>query len=332
MKALRLHTPGPAESKPLVSEEMPIPSPGPHDIVIRVSVCGVCRTDLHIIEGDLTLPKLPLTPGHQIVGTVHAAGKDVKLHRTGDRVGVPWLYSVCGTCEQCLAGRENLCDNGRYTGFHADGGYAEYMAIGEDFAYSLPDGFSDTAVAPLLCAGVIGYRALRLSGVQPGQRLGMYGFGASAHITLQIARAMGCDVYVFTRGEHHKKLAGELGAKWTGSATDLPSKPMHATIVFSPAGEAVPAALKTLGKGGTVALAGIYMTPIPAIEYATIYHEKTVRSVANSTRDDVRDMLGAAARIPVRTEVEEFPLEEANRVLGKLKRSELRGSGVLRVG
>jgi propanol-preferring alcohol dehydrogenase len=289
----------------------------------------VCRTDLHIVEGDLALPRLPLVPGHQIVGTVQEVGKNVSAHRVGDRVGVPWLYSVCGVCEQCLAGRENLCDDGRFTGFHVDGGYAEYMVVGEDFAYELPDAFSDTAAAPLLCAGVIGFRALRLSGIQPGQRLGMYGFGASAHITLQIASAMGCEVFVFTRGAQHRILAEGLGARWTGSPTDAPPRPLHSTIVFSPSGGAVPAALHSIGKGGTVALAGIHMTPLPAMEYATIYQEKTVRSVANSTRDDVREMLAAAARIPVRTEVEEFSFDDANMVLGKLKRSELRGSGVL---
>jgi propanol-preferring alcohol dehydrogenase len=262
---------------------------------------------------------------------VAALGSGVTLHAVGKKVGVPWLFNTCGVCEQCSAGRENLCDNGRFTGYHVDGGYAEYMVVGEEYAYPLPAAFTDAAAAPLLCAGVIGYRALRLSGIRPGERLGLYGFGASAHITIQIARERGCEVYVFTRGAHHRSLAEDLGARWTGSTDALPPKPLHSAIVFSPSGEAVPAALKALGKGGTVALAGIHMSPIPAMEYSTIYQEKTVRSVANSTRQDVREMLEAAARIPVRTEVEVFPFAEANAVLGKLKRSELRGSGVLMV-
>lgn len=317
---------------PLAAGETDRPAPGPREILVRVHVCGVCRTDLHIVEGDLPLPHLPLVPGHQIVGSVAAVGPGVTLHAVGNRVGVPWLFSTCGVCEQCTAGRENLCDNGRFTGFHTDGGYAEYMVVGEDYAYPLPAAFSDAGAAPLLCAGVIGYRALRLSGIRPGERLGLYGFGASAHITIQIARDLGCEVYVFTRGAHHRSLAENLGAHWTGSAEELPPKPLQSAIVFSPSGAAVPAALKALGKGGTVALAGIHMSPIPAMEYATIYQEKTVRSVANSTRQDVREMLEAAARIPVNTEVEVFPLNEGNAVLGMLKRSELRGSGVLMVG
>jgi propanol-preferring alcohol dehydrogenase len=332
VKALRLISPVPVERKPLSAVETDPPAPGPHEILVRVHVCGVCRTDLHIVEGDLPLPRLPLVPGHQVVGSVAAVGPDVTLHVVGKKVGVPWLFSTCGACEQCRAGRENLCDSGRFTGYHVDGGYAEYMVVGEEFAYALPTVFTDAGAAPLLCAGVIGYRALRLCGIRPGERLGLYGFGASAHITIQIARDRGCEVYVFTRGPHHRALAEELGALWTGAAGQLPPKPLQSAIVFSPAGEAVPAALKVLGKGGTVALAGIHMSPIPAMEYATIYQEKTLRSVANSTRQDVREMLEAAARIPVRTEVETFPLAEANRVLAMLKRSELRGSGVLSLG
>ena len=317
---------------PLVAAESDPPAPGPREILIRVHVCGVCRTDLHIVEGDLPLPRLPLVPGHQIVGSVAALGPGVTLHTVGDRVGVLWLFSTCGTCEQCAAGRENLCDNGRFTGYHVDGGYAEFMVVGEEYAYALPAAFSDAGAAPLLCAGVIGYRALRLSGIKPGERLGLYGFGASAHITIQIARDMGCEVYVFTRGADHRTLAEDLGAHWTGSAHERPPKPLQSAIIFSPSGEAVPAALKALGKGGTVALAGIHMSTIPAMEYAEIYQEKTVRSVANSTRQDVREMLEAAARIPVRTEVKVFPLADGNAVLGMLKRGELRGSGVLQIG
>ncbi|MEW6510795.1 MAG: zinc-dependent alcohol dehydrogenase family protein [Bacteroidota bacterium] len=331
MKALHLTAPSPADQRPLALGDTPVPIPGEREVLVRVHACGVCRTDLHIIEGDLVLPRLPLIPGHQIVGTVDAVGREVTLLAKGERVGIPWLFSTCGSCEQCRADRENLCDNGMFTGYHTDGGYAEYVVVGESFAYRLPEGFSDAAVAPLLCAGVIGYRALRLSGIRPGERLGMYGFGASAHITIQIARHWQCEVYVFTRGKQHKSLAEEFGAVWTGSADQLPPRPLHSAIVFSPSGEAVPAALKAIGKGGTVALAGIHMTPIPSMEYTTIYHEKTLRSVANSTRQDVREMLDAAAEIPVRTEVETFPLEAANDALITLKHSTLRGSAVLSI-
>lgn len=332
VKILRLAAPLPVEQNPLTHGEVDPPVPGPGEILVRIHVCGVCRTDLHIVEGDLPLPRLPLVPGHQVVGSVAARGPGATLHAVGEKVGVPWLYGTCGTCEQCTAGKENLCDHGRFTGYHVDGGYAEYMVVGEQYACPLPAAFADAAAAPLLCAGVIGYRALRLSGVRPGERLGLYGFGASAHITIQIARDRGCEVYVFTRGAHHRALAEDLGARWTGSAGERPPRPLHSAIVFSPSGEAVPAALNALGKGGTVALAGIHMSPIPVMEYATIYQEKTLRSVANSTREDVRELLEAAARIPVRTEVEVFPLAAANAVLGMLKRSELRGSGVLMVG
>jgi alcohol dehydrogenase, propanol-preferring len=331
MKAQRLLAPKPVDEQPLILADVDQPTTGPNSLRIKVHTCGMCHTDLHVVEGDLALPKLPIIPGHQIVGVVDHVGPDVTRFSRGDRVGVPWLFDTCGVCEFCRTGRENLCDNARFTGFHADGGYAEYVVVNENFAYSIPDTFPDSQAAPLLCAGVIGYRALRLSNIQPGQNIGLFGFGASAHIALQIARHWRCEVLVFTRSKNHRGLAEQLGAMWTGGAGDTPPRKIESAVIFAPAGELVPAALKTLKKGGTVALAGIHMSPIPQMEYNLIYEERTVRSIANSTRDDVRELLELAAKIPVRTEVEEFPLADANEALGKLKRSEIRGSGVLRI-
>jgi propanol-preferring alcohol dehydrogenase len=241
------------------------------------------------------------------------------------------LYSTCGRCEYCAQGSENLCDQARFTGLHADGGYAEYMVVSEDFAYQLPEGFADLQAAPLLCAGIIGYRALLLSDAELGGRLGLYGFGASAHVTIQVARYQGCEVYVFSRGEEHRKHAEELGAVWTGRAEDTPPKPLDSAIIFAPAGGLVPEALRVLRKGGTLALAGIHMSPIPQMEYNLIYGERTVRSVANSTREDARSLLDLAAEIPIRTDVETFPLSEANHMLERLKRADIRGAAVLEV-
>jgi alcohol dehydrogenase, propanol-preferring len=331
MKAQRLSHPGPVDSKPLSLAALDPPTPGPHQVRLRIHACGLCHTDLHIVEGELPLPLLPVTPGHQIVGLVDEVGSGVTRFKIGDRLGVPWLYSTCGKCEYCTSGRENLCDNARFTGYHADGGYAEYMIVGEEFAYPIPERFSDIQAAPLLCAGVIGYRALRLSGIKSGQRLGLYGFGASAHISLQIALYQGCEVYVYTRSKQHQGLAAELGASWTGRGEDKAPHPVESSIIFAPAGQLVPLALRALKKGGTVALAGIHMSPLPEMEYSLLYEERTLRSVANSTRDDVRGLLEIAAKIPIRTEVETFALEETNEALRKLKRSEIRGSGVVRV-
>lgn len=331
MKSISLTIPKPIENHPLSFVDVPEPRPLQHEIRLRVSTCGLCHTDLHVVEGDLTLPKLPLTPGHQIVGVVDELGTDSTRFTKGERVGIPWLYSTCGQCEFCTSGRENLCDNARFTGYHVDGGYAEYVIVHEDFAYSIPANFSDIGAAPLLCAGVIGFRALRLSEIQHGQRIGLYGFGASAHIAIQILRHWGCEVYVFTRSQHHRELAEKLGATWTGTAEEKAPNQIESAVIFAPAGYLVHSALKALRKGGTVALAGIHMSPIPEMEYRLLYEERTIRSVANSTRADVTELLKVAAEIPVRTEVETFPLRDANDALLKLKKSEIRGSGVLEV-
>jgi len=330
MKAMILRSPRPAEESPLEMTDLPLPEPGAEEIRLRVRACGICHTDLHTVEGDLPLPKLPVVPGHQVVGIVDAVGEKVSRFAVGQRAGVPWLYRTCGVCEFCQRGRENLCRQARFTGLHADGGYAEAMVVHQDFAYPLPESFSDEAAAPLLCAGIIGYRALRLSGVRPGDRLGMWGFGASAHITLQVARHWGCEVYVFTRSEGHRRLAKELGAAWVGRAEDDPPAPVHGGIIFAPAGHLVPQALRVLERGGILALAGVTMTPIPELDYdRLLYWERVVRSVANFTRQDATEFLQLAAQIPVQTTVQTFPLDAANKALLALKRGQINGAGVL---
>lgn len=331
MRAMILNQPAPIEERPLQEMDVPAPTPGAGEVLIRVRACGVCHTDLHTVEGDLPLPQRPLIPGHQVVGVVEAKGSHVTRFREGDRVGVAWLFSTCGSCHFCQEGRENLCESARFTGYHVAGGYAEAMVVAADFAYPLPPAFSDTAAAPLLCAGVIGYRALRLSEVQPRQRLGMYGFGSSAHVTLQVARHWGCEVFVFTRSPEHQQLARDLGAAWVGRAEEDPPAKLHSAIIFAPAGSLVPEALRVLERGGTLALAGITMSPIPELDYTLLYQERTVRSVANSTRQDAENLLRLAAEIPLRPEVQVFPLEAANEALLRLKRSQLQGAGVLAI-
>ena len=331
MKAMRLSRAQPIEQSPLELLDLPAPIPGPGEVRLRVEACGICRTDLHIIEGDLQLPKLPLVPGHQIVGIVDRVGKAVTRFQIGDRVGVPWLFSTCGQCTFCQRDQENLCDAARFTGYHMDGGYAESIVAPEAFVYPLPTGFSPARSAPLLCAGVIGFRALRLSTVRPGQRLGLYGFGGSAHIAIQVAIHWGCEIFVFTRSEEHRALAQQLGAHWTGRAEDDPPGRLDSAVIFAPVGRLVIEALRVLGKGGTIALAGITMSPIPELDYGLLYQERTVRSVANSTRQDVLDLLKLASEIPIRTEVQTFPLEQANHALHLLKESRFRGAAVLRI-
>jgi len=321
----------PAEHNPLRLRDVAAPEPGAGEIGVRVSCCGLCHTDLHTVEGDLPLPKLPLVPGHEVVGVVEALGAGARRFRQGDRVGIPWLHETCGQCAYCRRGQENLCDRARFTGYHVDGGYAESAVVGEEFAVPIPSAFDDVHAAPLLCAGIVGYRSFRLSGARRGDRLGLYGFGASAHIVLQCARHLGCEVRVFTRSREHQELAKKLGAAWVGAASEPAPGQLDAAILFAPVGSLVPPALAALRKGGTLALAGITMSPIPQLDYSSLYHERMVRSVANATREDARDFLELAAAVPVRTEVEVFELEQANAALQALKSSRIQGAGVLRV-
>ncbi len=331
MKAMMLTEARPIEEQPLEAVEMPAPTPGPGEIRIQVQACGVCHTDLHTVEGELDLPKLPVIPGHQIVGVVDQLGDNVTRFGLGDRVGVAWLYSSCGECDFCERGLENLCHQARFTGLHADGGYAQYTVVPAAFAYAIPAGFPDLQAAPLLCAGVIGYRSLRLSEIQPGERLGLYGFGASAHVTIQVARHWGCEVFVFTRSEEHKQHARELGAAWVGEAEDDPPALLDSAVTFAPAGWIVLEALRVLRKGGAVAINAIHMSPIPEMQYSLIYGERTLRSVANMARQDAEELLQLAAEIPIHTDVEVYPLAEANRVLQRLKGRQVRGAAVLEI-
>lgn len=331
MRALQLDSPNTADAAPLRLVDLSVPEPSSGEVRVRIRCCAVCRTDLHIVEGDLSLPMLPIVPGHQIVGVVDALGPGVRALRPGERIGIPWLYSTDGTCAYCARGNENLCEQARFTGYHVNGGFAEYCVVREEFSYSLPEVFRDEHAAPLLCAGVIGYRAYQLCGAQSGQRLGLYGFGGSAHLILQLARHHGCEVFVFTRGRGHRDLAEQLGAAWTGSAEDTPPRPLHAAIIFAPAGKLVADALRVLDKAGTIALAGITMTQIPALDYSLLYQERIVRSVANSTRSDCRDFLRQAAEVPIRPRTQIYPLNDANRALLDLKYSRVEGAGVLQI-
>jgi propanol-preferring alcohol dehydrogenase len=331
MRAMLLRAPGPVERDPLEAVDLPAPVPGPGEVRLEIGACGLCHTDLHEVEGELPPPKLPVIPGHQIVGVVDARGDGARRFTLGERVGVPWLYSTCGACVACRRGDENLCDGARFTGYHVDGGYATHAVVPEAFAYRLPRGLTDAQAAPLLCAGIIGYRALCLADVKPGERLGLFGFGASAHITIQVARFWGCEVWVFTRSAEHRGLAKALGASWVGGADDEPPGLLDRAISFAPAGSVIPLALAKLRKGGTLALAGIHLDKIPEMPYPLLYGERTLRSVTASTRRDAEALLVLAARIPIKTEVEEFPLEEANAALQRLKASRISGAGVLRI-
>jgi propanol-preferring alcohol dehydrogenase len=327
---MSLAGPAPIESAPLRCDSRAAPSPGPDEVLVRVIACGVCRTDLHIVEGDLPLVRSPVVPGHQVVGRVEAMGSQARRFRAGDRVGIAWLRRTCGACEACRRGRENLCERSEFTGYHADGGFADYAVVPEAFAYALPPVFGDAEAAPLLCAGIIGYRALKRSEVPPGGRLGIYGFGASAHVTLQVARARGCEVFVCTREASHRALALELGATWIGDIGDTMPAKADGTILFAPVGDLVPRALQNLARGGTLALAGIYMTPVPALDYERdLFYEKNLRSVTANTRADGEELLAEAARIPIRPTTTTFPLEDANQALALLKRGGFAGAGVL---
>jgi alcohol dehydrogenase, propanol-preferring len=331
MKAWVLENTGPVESNPLKFVEVPVPQPGEREVLVKIGACGLCRTDLHVVEGELT-PKKPHTiPGHQIVGVVERLGAGAGKHRVGTRVGIPWLHKTDGICPYCLSGRENLCDSPEFTGYTADGGYAEYTVAHEDFVYPMPEGFGDLQAAPLLCAGIIGFRCLRVSGIARGGALGIYGFGAAGHVCIQVARHWGANVFVCTREEKHRHLAIELGAAWAGGASDEPPEKLDASIIFAPAGELVPPALQALKKGGSLVLGGIHMSPIPSFPYPLIYQERSIRSVANNTREDGRDFIALAAQIPIRTEIQIFPLEQADRALQALKHDGIRGAGVIRI-
>jgi alcohol dehydrogenase, propanol-preferring len=330
LQAFALSVPAPIDLAPLRCDSRPVPSPGADEILVRVSACGVCRTDLHIVEGELPLVTSPIVPGHQVVGRVERTGPDARRFRVGERVGLAWLRRTCGVCHACRSARENLCERAAFTGYHADGGFADYAVAPEAFAYAIPPVFGDAEAAPLLCAGIIGYRALKRAAVAPGGRLGIYGFGSSAHVTLQVARARGVEVFVRTREASHRELAVRLGATWVGGLEEAMPSPMDGAILFAPVGDLVPIALRSLTRGGTLALAGIYMTAVPALDYeADLFHERSLTSVTANTRADGEELLAEAARIPIRTATTTFPLAEANRALALLKRGGFAGSGVL---
>jgi propanol-preferring alcohol dehydrogenase len=332
MKAFMLEKPLPVEAAPLRLVEIETPTPAADEVLVQVTACGICRTDLHVCEGELAARRERVTPGHQIVGRIAALGRDVTGFELGARVGVAWLHRTCGACGYCLSGRENLCAAAEFTGWTRNGGFAEYAVAPAAFTYALPENFADLQAAPLLCAGIIGYRALRLTGLTDwrGARLGIYGFGAAGHVCIQIATARGAQVYVATRDrERHQKLAEELGAAWVGDTFAPPPVKLDAAIVFAPAGEIVPAALAALDQGGSLVLGGIYMSPIPEFEYNLLYGERLIRSVANNTRADGREFLQEAARIPVQTHVATFPFEQANEALRALKHDAIRGAAVL---
>lgn len=332
MRAMLLRAPGPIERRPLEIAHLDAPIPKRKHVRIKVKACGVCHTDLHEVEGELVAPNLPRVIGHEIVGLVEELGEDASRFQLGQRVGVPWLYRTCGKCRFCISGKENLCESAKFTGFDVDGGYAEFMVVDEDFAYPIPERFSDANAAPLLCAGVVGYRSLRLSEVKPGQRLGLFGFGATAHVVIQVALHWGCEVYVFSRAEENRRLAESLGASWTGTPKDTPPHKVDSAISFAPSGPLTLDALSALEKGGTLSLGSIYMDPIPQMDYDQyLYNERTVRSVTAATRQDAVDILRLADEIPIRTNVHAFDMEDANEALLMMKRSQIRGAGVLHV-
>lgn len=330
MRAMVLERVRDSSDRPLALHELPPPEPGPGKVRVQVQVCGVCRTDLHIVEGDLPLKKRPIVPGHEVVGIVDRLGRDVKTLKEGDRVGIAWLQQTCRVCEFCRTGRENLCLQARFTGYHVDGGYADYAVVPEFFAYPLPPSLSDEEVAPLLCAGIIGYRALRLSAIKPGERLGLYGFGAAAHITIQLARHWGCSVYVCSLREQHRNMARDMGATWVGEVSEPPPEKLHSAILYAPTGKLVPPALHALDRGGTLAIAGIHLSLIPPLNYdKDLFGERVIRSVTANTKEDGLALLREAAAIPLHTHTQWFPLEQANEALHALKQGAINGAAVL---
>lgn len=331
MRILRLHSPALAEESPLRLEDADVPEPGVNQVLVRVDVCGVCHTDLHIVEGELIPPAYPVTPGHQVVGKITKTGEGVSVSRLGQRVGVYWLHAACGECDYCRRGLENLCPSARFTGFHVPGGYADYMLADARFVEPIPDSMTSEQAVPLLCAGIIGYRALKLSEIQPGERLGLFGFGASAHLALQVARHWGCEVSVFTRSKAHQQHAADLGAGWVGTAGQPPPALLDRAILFAPSGDLVPAALKAVRPGGTVAINAVHLSDIPGLPYELIYGERTLRSVANVTRQDAKEFLALAQAIGIRSTVESYDLLDANQALNDLKHSRFNGEAVLHV-
>jgi len=325
MRAMVFHRPG----DPLQLTEVPRPRPAEQQVLLKVEACGLCRTDLHIIDGELDSPAVPLIPGHQIVGRVVSSGTGVETLHPGTRVGVPWLGWTCGACPRCLAKQENLCPNARFTGYSQDGGFAEYCVADERFCFPIPEEYSSLQAAPLLCAGLIGYRSLNMAG--PGLHLGFYGFGASAHILIQIARFQGRFIYTFTRpgDSEGQAFARKLGAIWAGDSSSAPPRPLDAALIFAPAGELVPQALRAVAPGGTVVCAGIHMSDIPSFPYSILWEERVLRSVANLTRHDGREFFALAPKVPVRTEVTPFALEHANRALQELREGHIHGAAVL---
>ena len=333
VRAMAVDTPAAVETNPLSLIEIEKPEPQTGEILVRVHACGVCRTDLHVAEGELA-PKHPrIVPGHEIVGVVEQVGAGCRRFKAGDRAGIAWLRETCGVCAYCRRSRENLCPNARFTGWDHDGGYAEWAVVREDFAYALPAGLKDADIAPLLCAGIIGFRAIKRAEVRPGATVGLYGFGGSAHLAIQVLRHWKCRVFVMSRGGKHQELAEELGAEWVGSAEERPSAPLDAAILFAPAGNLVLPALEALDRGGILAVAGIYLTPVPPLDYERhLFYEKELRSVTANTRADGEEFIRIAGEIPIRTHVVPMALAEANRALQMLKHDELKGAAVLEIG
>jgi len=330
MRAMVLTEPASIDTSPLSLREQPMPEPGVGEVLVRVEACGICRTDLHVVEGELPPHRKNIIPGHQIIGIVQKCGVGAARFKTDDRVGIAWLRFTCGECRYCRAGNENLCPSAKFTGYDENGGYSDYTVVREDFAYALPTALDSIAAAPLLCAGIIGYRALRRAEVKPGCRLGLFGFGSSASIVIQVAQHWGCTVYVMTRDERHQSLARELGAAWVGSANAKPPELLDSAILFAPVGDLVPPALEALDRGGTLALAGIYLTDIPKLNYDRhLFYEKNLRSVTANTRQDGEELLKIAVEVPLRPQTTSFALTDANRALQMLKHDAIRGSGVL---
>ncbi|NOY97614.1 MAG: zinc-dependent alcohol dehydrogenase family protein [Chloroflexi bacterium] len=331
MFAMRLYQPASIERNPIQPADLSAPEPGPGQVRIKINVCGVCHTDLHTAEGDIKPPALPVTPGHQVVGVIDAVGEGGRESALGTRVGVPWLYEACGQCEFCRRGEENLCSQARFTGFHVDGGYAEYMLAEARYALPIPDAISDEQAAPLLCAGIVGYRSLKKADIQPGEHVGLFGFGASAHLCIQVLRHWGCDVSVFTRSLGHQDHARGLGAVWAGVAGQDPGRLLDRAVIFAPAGALAVRALELVRPGGTVAINAIHMSDIPSFPYQTIYGERTLRSVANATYQDGAEFLQLAAEIGIRSTVNLYPLKDANQALRDMKESRFNGEAVLTI-